>query len=58
MVHHVLLTPHQSVSKENASRQAVMGNWDLTRSLTNVVSVEEITRTARRFQAFSPSPCK
>jgi len=58
MVHHVLLTPHQSVSKANASRQAVMENWDLTKSLISVVSVEEITRTARRSQAFSPSPCK
>ncbi len=58
MVHHVLLTRHRSVSKANASRQAVMENWDPTRSLTSVVSVEEIIRTARRSPAFSPSQCE
>lgn len=58
MEHHVLLTPHRSVCKANASRQVVMENWAPTRSLTSVVYVEEITRTARRCQAFLLSPCK
>lgn len=46
------------VSRENASKRAVMANWTPTRSLTSVACVAGTTKAARKSQECSPNPCE
>lgn len=58
MGHHAPQTPLECVSKESASRLAVMEKLAQTKSLISVESAEVITRAARRCQDSSQSLCE